>query len=224
MQDVKDPLGEMPLINTDKLSYILNLYKFPLILSGIGALLLLLSVSLLVKTQDTPDVIFSSEASVSAKSKLQVDIQGAVMTSGVYELDEGSRIIDALASAGGLSADADRSWLAKNLNQAAKIIDGGKIYIPSVNEVNTGKIQNPKSQIQGNLSNLTSSNALGITSALININTASKAELEALPGIGPVTADKIIAGRLYQTVEELKSRKIIGQSLYNKIKDLLTVF
>lgn len=224
MQDVKDPLGEMPLINTDKLSYILNLYKFPLILSGIGALLLLLSVSLLVKTQDTPDVIFSSEASVSAKSKLRVDIQGAVMTSGVYELDEGSRIIDALASAGGLSADADRSWLAKNLNQAAKIIDGGKIYIPSVNEVNTGKIQNPKSQIQGNLSNLTSSNALGITSALININTASKAELEALPGIGPVTADKIIAGRLYQTVEELKSRKIIGQSLYNKLKDLLTVF
>jgi len=178
----------------------------------------------LVKTQDTPDVIFSSEASVSAKSKLRVDIQGAVMTSGVYELDEGSRIIDALASAGGLSADADRSWLAKNLNQAAKIIDGGKIYIPSVNEVNTGKIQNPKSQIQGNLSNLTSSNALGITSALININTASKAELEALPGIGPVTADKIIAGRLYQTVEELKSRKIIGQSLYNKLKDLLTVF
>ena len=62
-------------------------------------------------------------------------------------------------------------------------------------------------------------NTLGITTGLININSASQSDLESLPGVGPVTAGKIIDGRPYQSIEELKSKKAVGNSLYDKIKD-----
>ena len=82
-------------------------------------------------------------------------------------------------------------------------------------------MSNPKTQNQ-NL-NLKSKNILGVTEGLININTATQTELEALPGVGPVTAGKIIDGRPYQTLEELKTKKAVGNALFEKIKDKLTV-
>lgn len=218
MAEENDTQSETPLFNTEKLNQILSFYKFPLVLSGIGLVLLIFAISLLVKTQTTSEVVFTSESTSSAKIKIRVDVAGAVISPGVYEMEEGSRIADVLVLAGGLSAAADRDWVAKNLNRAAKLTDGGKIYIPSVREVASGKTQT-------NLSDLSNpGNLLGVTSNLVNLNTASKAELEALPGIGPVTAGKIISGRPYQAVEELKSRKILGPSLFEKLKDLLTVY
>ncbi len=201
-------------INFDKLQELLSLYKFPLILGTIGICLLSAAIILLLKNQkDTASVLFETEASSSAKTRIKVDLQGAVVSPGIFSLEEGSRIADAIALAGGLSTSADSDWVAKNLNQAAKLVDGGKIYIPSTKETLSGKSLGT----QSDLSNLSSKKT-------ISLNSASQAELEALPGIGPVTAGKIISGRPYQSVEELKSRKVVTASVYEKIKDLLTVY
>jgi competence protein ComEA len=158
----------------------------------------------------------ASEATASAKTKIQVDVEGAVVYPGVYEFAEGSRVSDALLRAGGLSAAADRDWVAKSLNKAAKLADGGKIYIPSANESVSSRL-NPDLPAQAG-------SLLGSSTGKVSLNTASSSELEVLPGVGPVTAGKIIAGRPYQTIDELKKRKIVGAALFEKIKDLLTVF
>lgn len=93
---------------------------------------------------------------------------------------------------------------------AQKISDGSKIYVPSQGE-NEANVQT------GQVSGVS-------TQAKININTASQSELEALPGIGPVTASKIISDRPYQKIEELISKKVVSRSVYDKIKDSLTLY
>ena len=202
------------IINFDKLQELFSFYKFPFILGIIGICLFLAAIILLLKNQkDTASVLFETEASSSANTRIKVDLQGAVVSPGIFSLEEGSRIADVIALAGGLSSSADRDWVAKNLNQAAKLVDGGKIYIPSTKEVSSGK----------SLNNLSNSGDLS-SKKTFSLNSASQVELEALPGIGPVTAGKIIAGRPYQSVEELKSRKVVTASVYEKIKDLLTVY
>ncbi len=213
----------------ENLKEFVSLYKIPLILATVGVLFFIIAISFFIKTQNTSqDVVFSSsESSPSGKivkSKIQVDIEGAVMAPGVYQIEEGSRITSVLAKAGGLSAEADRQWAAKNLNLAAKLVDGGKIYIPSLVETSEGKIQSSNIKIQNSSDLNNSSNLLGVTTGQVNINSASQSELEALPGIGSVTATKIINGRPYQTIEELKLKKIVGNSVYNKIKDLITIY
>lgn len=216
------------IINLEKLEKLFSLYKYPLVLAAFGFVLFIAGIIYIFKTQNTfSDVIFSSESSASArlsKPKIHIDIEGAVMAPGVYTLEEQSLIADALVVAGGLTADADREWIGKNLNRAAKLIDGGKIYIPSVTEVTSEKFESRNSKSENNLSDLSNSaNLLGVTVGKVNINSASQAELEGLPGVGPVTALKIINGRSYQTIEELKTRKVVGNALFEKIKDLLSL-
>lgn len=210
-------------INIEKIKEVFSLYKFPLVLAGIGVLFLILGIIYTVKTQNfTQEVVFSSESSPSGnigKTKIQVDVEGAIASPGVYEVEEGTRITAVLASAGGLSASADRDWVSKNMNLAMKVTDGGKIYIPSAGEMTAEKITNEVTNVSGNSGQL-----LGVTTGKVNINTASQVELEGLPGIGPVTAGKIISGRPYQSVDELKSKKAVGQAVFEKIKDLIVAF
>ena len=143
-----------------------------------------------------PDVqVFS--ATVSAE--LVVDVSGEVVRPGVYKLPVGSRIEDALRVAEGLTVGADTNYIEKYLNRAAKVSDGQKLYIPSKSA----------SSVQDNR---------------ININSASQGELEGLPGIGPVTAGKIMAGRPYQNVSDLVEKKIVGEKLYDQIKDMVSVW
>lgn len=147
----------------------------------------------------------------SAQSKILVDVSGAVVSPGVHNLSADARIKDALVAASGLSEDADREWVSKNLNLAAKIKDGVKIYIPKIGEVRGEKLE------VGNA---------GVISAsgLININSASSSELDSLPGIGQVTANKIIDNRPYSQIEELRSKKVVGASVFEKIKDKISVY
>lgn len=210
------------MIDEEKIQKLAREYKVPLILSGVGILFLLIALVFLIKGFNTvtPVEFTQKSASESALPKsIRIDIEGAVVRAGVYALSDGARVSDALAAAGGLSKNADEEWIAKNLNKAAKLIDGGKIYIPSKFENGEGKIQNPKSKTQ----NPQGERLLGVTTGLININTASQTELEALPGVGPVTAQKIIGARPYQTVEELKTKKTVGTALYEKIKDMVSL-
>lgn len=149
---------------------------------------------------------FSQVESTSGDSKvtLCVYVCGAVNTPGVIYLDEGSRICDAIKEAGGIKGDADINVL----NQAEKITDGQKIYVPLKGENYIAYADEPKS-------------------SLININTAGVNELLTLPGIGESKANAIIAYRNdnggFKKIEDIMNIGGIKEAAFNKIKDNICV-
>lgn len=169
--------------------------------------------------------------------KIYIDIQGAVNIPGVYELQSGQRISDALVLAGELSPKADKKWVSQNINRAVILQDGDKIYIPSLGEATPTPAppttSQPTALTNMNLgylpgsptassSSLMPSESHGVGDAKISLNHATSTELDALPGIGTVRAQKIIQGRPYQKTEDLVERKIIYRSLYDQIKNQIT--
>lgn len=149
---------------------------------------------------------------------IKVDVSGAVNSPGVCELSEGARIEDAIGQSGGFSDEADREWVSKNLNLAAKLFDGDKLYIPKKGEVVGATVVGG-----GALSAGSQKPAVG---GLININTASQSELESLDGIGPSIAQKIIAyrsGNPFDNIEEIMEVKGIATGKFEGIKDRITV-
>lgn len=152
-------------------------------------------------------------------SEITAEISGAVTNAGVYKLQNGSRVEDLLISAGGFSVDADRVWTDKYLNRAAKISDGEKVYIPKTGEQSNRLTANNSGDIK------VDQQVLGLEqSGMININTASLKELDGLPGIGPTYGQSIIDHRPYSNSQELVSKGAIKQSVYEKIKDKVTVY
>jgi competence protein ComEA len=140
-----------------------------------------------------------------------VDIEGAVVKPGVYSLPLGSRLKDGLIMAGGLSASADREKIAKSMNLAARLTDGAKVYFPKQGEI---------SSTVNTQSGVVSSSDV---STLININEASEGQLDTLYGVGPATAQKIIGGRPYSDIQELLTKKIVSRSVFDKIKDRISI-
>ena len=180
-------------------------------------------------------------------NKIIVHISGAVNKEGIVELEQNSRISDAINKAEGLKENAD----TKNINLAFKLEDGMKIYIPTIEETakKTAKEneQNENYHENDNLNqNMVDETSKYITSSSgivseeetngqsgqnqnqkININTATQTELETLPGIGPSTSLKIINYRKengkFKTIEEIKEVSGIGDAKYANIKDLICV-
>ncbi|MEK7550890.1 MAG: helix-hairpin-helix domain-containing protein [Patescibacteria group bacterium] len=148
--------------------------------------------------------------------EITVEIAGEVETPGVYKLSFGARVEDLLTISGGLSANANRNWVEKYLNRAAKLIDSQKVYIPSQSEILTAK------EIGDDQSGSSQFTSQG--SGLTNINISSLSELDKLPGIGPVYGQNIIDHRPYSTVEELLSKGILKKNVYEKIKDMVGVY
>ena len=144
------------------------------------------------------------------QSQIVIDVAGAVEKPGLYTLPAGSRIGDVLVSAGGLSASADREWVAKSVNLAEVIKDGGKIYIPEKSQNNL--VVNGREDLAPT------------KNSKININTASLAELDGLTGIGEARAKLILDNRPYGSTGDLVSKAKIPQSVYDKIKDQISVF
>ncbi len=143
---------------------------------------------------------------------LVVEVVGAVAHPGVYELPVGSRVADAIAAAGGYAADVDPRALEARLNLAARLQDGQVIRVPRRGETGASGI--------GPVTDGAS------TTGLINLNTASVEQLDTLPGIGPVTAQKIVASREqkpFTSVEDLLSRKLVTAATMAKIRALVTV-
>lgn len=173
-----------------------------LIFLGIGLIQLLEPKSKIkfIKGQE-----ISSENNTKMEgTEVFVDVSGAVAKPQVYTLSDGSRIKDVLVAAGGLAEDADREYIAKNLNLAQKVQDGQKIYIPFEGE------------------NVSGTNVLGVNTNLVNINTATLSDLDKLPGVGQVTAQKIIDARPFSTVDDLKVRKIVNSKVFETIKNQIT--
>lgn len=183
-------------------------YQVSIVLALVGLVLVGIGFSITKFSKQNGEPQFISAQKGESSSQIMVDIAGAVNKPGVYNLASNARVSDAIEKAGGFSNSADKTWLAQNLNLAAKITDGQKIYVPVVGEVgksNTGSVS-------------------GETSGKINVNTASSSELDTLPGIGPVTAQKIISGRPYNSTDELLSKKAVGASTFEKIKDKISTY
>lgn len=136
-----------------------------------------------------------------------VDVSGAVVAPGVYQLVLGDRVQDAVVASGGILEDADKQYLDRDLNMAREVIDGEKIYIPFEHDDVLGS-ESENSE----------------TSSLVNINTASLSELDTLPRVGPVTAQKIIDNRPYQSLDSLLTKEVIGESTFNDIKNSIRIY
>jgi competence protein ComEA len=202
-----------------KLASIFKQYWLPIIIGVLGLIFLGYGLIYLIGSSKGNDgIVFeASENSEKSVKKIMVDVEGAVVKPGVYSIDSEARVQDALISASGLSANADRDWIAKNVNLAAKVSDSTKIYIPSIGESKT---------ILGiSASNSVTAGSSGIGSGgQININSAASDELDTLPGIGPVTAGKIIDNRSYSTIDDLLSKKVISSKVFDEIKDRITAY
>jgi competence protein ComEA len=213
----------------DKYGSTLRQFMLPIIFGAIGIVLLLYGLISFVLPKNSNEAVFEagSEKASAAESKdakgqeIMVDIEGAVLKPGVYKLPKDARIQDGLIAAGGMSEEADRVKVAKGMNLAGKLVDGGKIYIPFLGDseasVQGGSVYSAGSAQAGQ-------SVMGDSSALININSASSSELDSLPGVGPATAEKIIANRPYDKIEDLLSKKAVGQSVFGKIKDKISVY
>lgn len=148
---------------------------------------------------------------------IQVHVTGAVHNPGVYDLPLDSRIQDAIQIAGGFTENAQQ----EGINLAAKLQDGDQVQVPAqrtsaaplTGETSTEYADRQTSGIS--------------TFSIVNINTASQEELETLPGIGPVTAEKIIEYRQangdFSSIEGIQKVSGIGPATFEKIKDLITV-
>ena len=149
-----------------------------------------------------------SETSSPSGELIAVDVAGAVKKSGVYKVAKDTRVGEVLDQAGGLAPGADTGWVEKYINRSEKVRDGMKIYIPKKGEQET-----VKAEVVNNVSGDTPVNSK------VDINKAGQAELEALPGIGPVTAGKIISGRPYARIEELSEKKIVNSRVWEQIRE-----
>ena len=149
-------------------------------------------------------LMVSSGSEAYDADEIVVDLAGAVMRPGLHRLRTGDRVGDAVEAGGGFAPRVDLAAAAESLNLAEPLEDGMKILVP---ELGRG---GPREA--------------GRDARLIDINRADQATLETLPGIGPVTAAKIMAARdeaRFGSVEELRSRGIVGEAVFEQIRDLV---
>lgn len=199
-----------------KIQAFVNENREVLIKVAAAALLVVAAFFVFVLTGDEEESL-AEETNVVTESEpkttmIMVDIGGAVNDPMVAELEEGSRVEDAINAAGGVTEDADLT----EINRAAFLEDGDKILIPEKQDVALNDI-----------SNAADGSAKGsytpYSDGKININTAGSEELQTLDGVGPVTAEKIIDYResngRFKDIEDIKNVSGIGEKTFEKLKD-----
>jgi competence protein ComEA len=141
---------------------------------------------------------------------LVVDVEGAVMRPGLVHVPIGGRVADALELAGGFAANADLAATAATINLAEAATDGLKVVVPAMGDAGSAPGQGP---ISG-------------AAVPLDLNRATEAELDGLPGVGPATIAKIVAAREespFRSVDELRSSGILGEATFGKLRELVTV-
>ena len=162
------------------------------------------------------DLFFTSNAPIKIKIEgqifLVVHVAGAVVAPGVYSVPNGSRVIDAVHAAGGLAADANPDAV----NLAALLADAQRVYVPRVGEAAPVVVGGDGG-----------AGGVGVASGPVNLNTATAAELDTLPGVGPATSAAIIAYRdqhgPFGSVDDLGDVRGIGPTKLEALRGLVTV-
>lgn len=164
-----------------------------------------------------PEVRTAGPAESSEVTRVVVHVAGAVMRPGVYTLEPGARVADAVALAGGLLGSAE----ASAVNLARILADGEQVYFPAQGEVP------PAVGVTGGAAVAGGGGTAGVVDGKVDINHADAATLETLPGIGPATAQKIIdereANGPYASVEDLMRVPGIGEKRVAALADLVIV-
>ena len=149
-----------------------------------------------------------------------VEVSGAVVHPGVYRLAAGARVADAITAAGGYSPRVDAGRADRELDLARVVTDGEEIRIPSRDDPSPGPATG------GSAGTGAGGSGGGSSGGPLDLNIATATELDALPGIGPVTAAKIISSRQahpFRTVADLQTRKLVGPATFVKLRELVVV-
>lgn len=180
-----------------------------LVVGALGMVGVAVAVPFLVRPAPPPVIVQAPTPRSSpapAAVPIAVHVGGEVLGPGLYHLPLGSRVNDAIRAAGGPTADAD----PQRLNLAARLADGQQVLVPR-------KVE-PRAADGA---------ASPTAPARMNINTATVKELDGLPGVGPVTAQRIVAYREqhgpFTRVEQLREAKLVNASTFERLKDLVTV-
>ena len=178
-------------------------------LAIVAALILATSSFFLIRTSSPSEAIVAPLTVDVALPEITIDVEGEVVNPGVYRLPTGSRVYEAIKAAGGVTVNAD----ASDLNQARLLSDGEQIYLFAKSPQSSGKKGATKVKPKG--------------PSVVLLNRATAKEFEALDGIGPVLASRIIAYRKangsFATVEDLLKVPGIGASTLSKFKSKLRV-
>ncbi len=206
----------------------LKKYFLEIILLGVAVIITATALVIYVKnSQSSEEEVKTSQSPASLTAqKIFVDVSGALKKPDLYQVVSGTRIKEAIDKAGGLSDDADKNFFARNFNLARIVSDQEKIYVPSVWEVSNNIFMETSRTLDS-----TTPISMGIASnattedsnQLINVNSATIEELDQLPGVGQITANKIITNRPYSTADELLIKKVVNKSVFEKIKNLITL-
>jgi competence protein ComEA len=174
---------------------------------GVAGLLLLagLGVHELTRRDQPPALVFRDGAGVTPGAPLLVHVAGAVSAPGVYQLQGGDRVEDALAAAGGALPGANLD----EINLARRVRDGEQILVPGGSGTDAGAV------------------ATLAPGEKLDINTATAAQLDALPGIGAAYSQRIVDSRLvdgpFESVDDLRTRNVLPASTFDQISNLITV-
>lgn len=163
-----------------------------------------------LQSADETEIVSSSDiqAQVCEQTadfgQITVYISGAVEHPGVYELELGARVVDAIELAGGIGKNADAVFINQQLNLAERLSDSDQIYIPTVADTISSLEKTTEVSSSGG--------------GPISINSSTSQQLQELSGIGSVRAEKIIENRPYASVDELVEKEVISQSLLDSIR------
>jgi len=215
------PPGPSAPIHFSLISYLLGLLTSLLLVGG--------SQFLLSRPDPAPIVLHPPPTaaptqpppSTATPAPMTVFVSGAVQQPGLYNLPATARVGDAIVSAGGLTAVANVALI----NQAEKLWDGAQVHVPEIQAVAAEIVApQPPTGVSGESvapTVMPGVAASGAPSGQINLNTATAAELESLPAIGPSKAEAIIANRPYATVDELDKVPGIGPSTLEQLRPLV---
>ena len=212
----------------------LERYRWPALIAGSVlsvALILSFSAEPEYPVEPAPTEPLEIPQGLVAGTEIRVEVSGAVRIPGVYALPAGSRLIDAITAAGGWGERIDPLRIEICLNLAAPLTDGSAIRIPSrddrfllgVQGILCGTLYAAPGDIAA--ADVAGSVATTATGGKVDLNTATAEQLDTLPGIGPVTAAKIIAARKeapFLIVDDLRTRGIISDRVLQQIRPLVT--
>jgi competence protein ComEA len=162
-----------------------------------------------VASSDDPSA--PGPSALVSSGEVVVEVVGAVARPGVIRLPAGSRVADLIAAAGGFGPRVDTARVTADLRLATVLADGDRVVVPSRDDAAMAVPPSDGGSPAG---------------GTVDLNTASLEQLDTLPGIGPVTAQKILDARSeapFASVDDLRSRGILGEKTFERLRDLVSV-